>query len=79
MELTSSLLSIITEEYILLYYLQHLQSLRILILKNPPRMDISNYHPITLISCVSKVLTKMLALSTAIEADDLMGPEQNGF
>ena len=25
----------------------------VLILKKPPRTDISNYHPITLISCVS--------------------------
>ena len=42
----------------------------VLILKKPPRTDISNYRPITLISCVSKVLTKMLAqcLSTAIES-----------
>ena len=53
----------------------------VLILKKPPRTDISNYRPITLISCVSKVLTKMLArrLSDAVETDDLIGPEQNGF
>ena len=52
-----------------------------LILKKPPQTDISNYRPITLISCISKLVTKILAqrISLAVEKDDLMGPEQNGF
>ena len=52
-----------------------------LILKKPPQTDVNNYRPITLISCVSKLLTKILAqrLSKAIEIDDIIGPEQNGF
>ena len=32
-----------------------------LILKKPPQTDISNYRPITLISCISKLITKILA------------------
>ena len=52
-----------------------------LILKKPPRTDINNYRPITLISCVSKLLTKILAkrLSAALDKEDIVGPEQNGF
>ena len=52
-----------------------------LILKKPPQTDVSNYRPITLISCVSKLLTRILAqcLSVAVELDDIIGPEQNGF
>ena len=53
----------------------------VLILKKPPRTDINNYRPITLISCVSKLLTKILAkrVSTAVEKEDIIGPEQSGF
>ena len=32
----------------------------VLILKKPPMTDINNYRPITLISCISKLLTKIL-------------------
>ena len=53
----------------------------VLILKKPPRTDINNYRPITLISCVSKLLTKILAkrVSTAVGKEDIIGPEQSGF
>ena len=53
----------------------------VLILKKPPQSDINNYRPITLISNVSKLLTKILAkrLSEAVLKDDVIGPEQNGF
>ena len=53
----------------------------VLILKKSPKTDINNYRPITLISNVSKLLTKMLAqrLSTAIDKEDVVGQEQNGF
>ena len=53
----------------------------VLILKKPPRTDVNNYKPITLISCVSKLLTKILAkrLSAALDKEDIVGPEQNGF
>ena len=39
-----------------------------LILKKPPQTDVNNYRPITLISCVSKLLTQILAqqLSKAV-------------
>ena len=52
-----------------------------LILKKPPRTDINNYRPITLICCVSKLLTKILAkrVSAAVEKEDIIGPEQSGF
>ena len=41
----------------------------ILVLKRPPSSNISNYLPITLISCLSKVLTKILAkrITTAVD------------
>ena len=53
----------------------------VLILKRPPQTDINNYRPITLISCLSKLLTKILAkrFSEALQHDDVIGPEQNGF
>ena len=53
----------------------------ILILKKPPRTDIGNYRPITLISCVSKLLTKILAkrVSATLDEEDFVGAEQNGF
>ena len=43
--------------------------------------DINNYRPITLISCVSKLWTKIMArrVSASIEVEDIIGPEQNGF
>jgi len=53
----------------------------VLILKRPPQTDINNYRPIMLISCLSKLLTKILAkrFSEALQKDDVIGPEQNGF
>ena len=53
----------------------------VLALKKPPQTDVSNYRPITLISCVFKLLTKILAkrLSAAVDKEDIVGPEQNGF
>ena len=52
-----------------------------LILKKPPNTNINNYRPITLISCVSKLWTKIMAkrISKSIEVEDIIGPEQNGF
>ena len=52
-----------------------------LILKQPPEMDIANYRPITLISCVRKVLTKLLAkrISEAVGNSNILYLEQNGF
>ena len=48
---------------------------------SPQRTDINNYRPITLISCVFKILTKILAkrISAALDNEDIVGPEQNGF
>jgi len=53
----------------------------ILVLKKPPQTEISNYRPITLISCISKLLTKILAkrLGDLIAKEDIIGAEQNGF
>ena len=53
----------------------------VLVLKKPPQTNVSNYRPITLISCVFKLLTKILAkrLSAAVDKEDIVGPEQNGF
>ena len=53
----------------------------VLILKKPPRTDINNYRPVTLISSVSKLLTTMLAqrLSSALDKEDVVGQVQNGF
>ena len=53
----------------------------ILTLKRSPDTDISNYRPITLISCLSKVLSKMIAqrISEAVEESKLAGDLQNGF
>ena len=52
-----------------------------LILKRPPEEQIGNYRPITLISCVSKVMTKLLAkrISEAVRVADVLCDEQNGF
>ena len=53
----------------------------VLILKKPPQTDINNYCPITLISNLSKLLTKILAkrLAEAVLKDYVIGPEQDGF
>ena len=53
----------------------------ILVLKKPFQTDIRNYRQITIISCISKHLTKILAkrLGEAITKEDVIGPEQNGF
>ena len=52
-----------------------------MVFKKPPQTDIGNYCPITLISCISKLITKILAkrISLAVEKNDLIGPEQSGF
>ena len=53
----------------------------VLILKKPPCTDINNYPPITHISCVLKLFTKILAkrVSAAVEKEDIIGPYQSGF
>ena len=53
----------------------------VLILKKPLQFDINNYRPITLISIISKLLTKIVAKRSAeaVLKDDIIGPEQNGF
>ena len=53
----------------------------ILVLKKNPPSDIENYRPITLISCISKLLTKIMAkrISAAVESSRILGPEQQGF
>ena len=53
----------------------------VLILKKKPQTEVANYRPITLISCMSKLLTKILAkrLSAAVDKEDIVGPEQSGF
>jgi len=53
----------------------------VFILKKPPQTEVANYRPITLISCMSKLLTKILAkrLAAAVDIEDIVGPEQNGF
>ena len=49
----------------------------VLILKKPLATNINNYRPITLISCISKLLTRILAkrLSVVIEMEDIVGPD----
>ena len=53
----------------------------ILLLKRPPDIDISNYRPITLISAISKLLTKIMAqrISEVVESSGIAGDLQNGF
>ena len=53
----------------------------ILLLKRAPGDDISNYRPITLISCLSKILTKILSkrITEAVETSGIAGDLQNGF
>ena len=53
----------------------------ILTLKRSPEQDIENYRPITLISCLSKLLTKIIAdrISAAVESSGIAGELQNGF
>ena len=53
----------------------------VLVLKKNPPTIIDNYRPITLISCISKLMTKMLAkrISAAVESSNILGPEQQGF
>ena len=50
-------------------------------MKKPPRTDIGNYRLINLISCVSKLLTMILAkrVSAPLDKEDFVGEEQNGF
>ena len=53
----------------------------VLILKRPPQTNVNNYRSIMLISYISKLLTKILAkrFSEALQKDDVIRPEQNGF
>ena len=53
----------------------------ILLLKRPLASNISNYRPITLISCLSKLLTKILAnrIAAALEEAGVIDDTQNGF
>ena len=53
----------------------------ILVLRKNPPTNIENYHPITLISCVSKLMTWILAchISSAVESSCILGLEQQGF
>ena len=53
----------------------------VLLLKRAPAEDIKNYRPITLISCLSKVLSKLMSqrISAAIEDSGIAGDLQNGF
>ena len=53
----------------------------ILTLKRSPEQDIQNYRPITLISCLSKLLTKIISdrISAAVESSGIAGELQNGF
>ena len=53
----------------------------VLVLKKNPPTKIENYRPITLISCISKLMTKILAsrISAAAESSNILGPEQQGF
>lgn len=53
----------------------------VMLLKRTPATLMANYRPITLISVISKLFTKIIArrLSDAIVKEDVLGPEQNGF
>ena len=53
----------------------------VLVLEQNPPTNIENYRPITLISCVSKLMTRILArrISSAVESSSILGPEQQGF
>ena len=53
----------------------------VMLLKKNPGSLMKNYRPITLISVISKVYTKLLnqRITSAILEEDILGPEQNGF
>ena len=53
----------------------------VLIPKKPPITDINNYRPITLISNISKLFTKILAsrISVSMENSSVISDLQNGF
>ena len=53
----------------------------ILLLKRPMASNIENYRPITLISCLSKLLTKIVAsrIAEALEDAGVIDDTQNGF
>ena len=53
----------------------------VMLLKKNPGSIMTNYRPITLISVISKVYTKLLnkRITKAILEEDILGPEQNGF
>ena len=53
----------------------------VLVIKKNPPTNIENYRLITLISCVSKLMTRILArrISSAVESSSILGPEQQGF
>jgi len=57
------------------------EGLVVLLLKRAPSTVLANYRPITLISCISKLFTKMVAkrLSEGILSTDVLGNTQQGF
>ena len=57
------------------------EGLVVLLLKRKPATVLSNYRPITLISCISKLFTKIMAkrLSERIQNTDVLGDTQQGF
>ena len=52
-----------------------------LLLKRTPATILANYRPITLISCISKLFTKMIAkrLSISLQETEILGDPQHGF
>ena len=53
----------------------------VLLLKRAPGSNIDNYRPITLISTISKLMTKIIGvrISKAAESSLLVNESQNGF
>ena len=53
----------------------------VLLLKRAPSCDIGNYRPICLISCLSKLMSKIVAkrLQKVVETSNILSDTQNGF